>query len=230
MNRREVLTTLVATAAFGGSVSEIRAQQQAQRQLKPLPFPPGSLDGISERVITSHHENNYSGAFRRLAAIESEVAGLPADAPGFLRKGLKMEELTATNAVILHEEYFQTLGGDGQASGGLEDAIARDFGSVSDWETEFRAMSASLGGGSGWAILSFNFNDGRLHNYISFDHTDNVAFGRPVLVNDMFEHSYHMDFGARAGEYVDAFMRNVNWDECNRRFETAENVYSALRA
>ena len=141
-----------------------------------------------------------------------------------------MEELTATNAVILHEEYFQTLGGDGRASGGLEDAIARDFGGLSDWETEFRAISASLGGGSGWAILSFNFNDGRLHNYISFDHTDNVTFGRPVLVNHMFEHSYHMDYGARAGEYVDAFMRNVNWEECGRRFETAENTYSALRA
>jgi len=168
--------------------------------LKPLPFPPGGLDGISERVITSHHENNYSGAFRRLPAIESEVAGLPTDAPGFLRKGLKMEELTATNALILHEEYFQTLSGDGQASGELEDAITRDFGSLFDWETEFRAMWASLDDSSGWAILSFNFNDRRLHNHISFDHTDNVVFGRPVFANDMFEHSCHMDYGARAAE------------------------------
>ena len=227
MNRREVLTTLFATAAMSGAATEARAQEQAGRQLKPLPFAPTSLDGISEGVITSHHGNNYSGAFRRLAAVESELADLPSDAPGFLRKGLKMEELTATNAVILHEEYFETLGGDGQASGSLEDAIARDFGSFSAWETEFRAVSASLGGGSGWAILNFNFNDGRLHTYIAFDHTDNVGFGRPVLVNDMFEHSYHMDYGSAAAQYVDAFMRNVNWDACNARFEAAERAYAA---
>lgn len=78
--------------------------------------------------------------------------------------------------------------------------------------------------------MSFNFNDGRLHNYIAFDHTDNIPFGRPVLGNDMFEHSYHMDYGTRAGEYIDAFMRNVNWDECNRRFEAAESVAATLRA
>lgn len=229
MKRRELLTTLLATAAVGGSVSELKAQERAQREMKPLPFEANSLDGISERVITSHHQNNYGGAFRRVAAIGFEVAGLRSDAPGFLRKGLMMEELTATNAVILHEEYFATLGGDGRASGTLEDAIAKDFGSFDAWEQEFRATSGSLGGGSGWAILSFNFNDGRLHNYIAFDHTDNVAFGRPVLVNDMFEHSYHMDYGSRAAAYVDAFMRNVNWEECNRRFEGAETAYAALR-
>ena len=139
-----------------------------------------------------------------------------------------MEKLTATNAVSLHEEYFASLGGDGNASGALEQAIARDFGSFGDWEQEFRSISASLGGGSGWAILSFNFNDGRLQNYIAFDHTDNVAFGRPVLVNDMFEHSYQMDYGARASAYVDAFMRNVNWDHCNRRFEEAQTMYALL--
>ena len=229
MNRRETLTLLLATAAFGGSVTEIQAQARAERQIKPLPFAPDSLDGISERVITSHHQNNYGGAVRRLTAIESELAELPASAPSFIRKGLKMEELTATNAVILHEEYFQTLGGNGRADGTLQDAIANDFGSLAAWEREFRAISTSLGGGSGWAILSFNFNDGRLHNYIAFDHTDNVAFGRPVLVNDMFEHSYHMDYGSRAAEYVDAVMGNVNWKECNRRFEQAQTAARVLR-
>ena len=228
MNRRELLTTLLATAAVGGNIEEIKAQEAATRQMKPLPFAANSLDGISERVITSHHQNNYGGAFRRVAAIQSEIAGLRADAPGFLRKGLMMEELTATNAVILHEEYFATLGGDGAASGTLEQAIARDFGSFDAWDQEFRSTSASLGGGSGWAILSFNFNDGRLHNYIAFDHTDNVAFGRPVLVNDMFEHAYHMDYGSRAAAYVGAFMGNVNWDECNRRYEAAQTAYEAF--
>ena len=68
-----------------------------------------------------------------------------------------------------------------------------------------------------------------LHNYIALDHTDNVVFGRPILVNDMFEHAYHMDYRSNAAMDVDAFMQNVNWDECNRRLEEAQKIYASLR-
>lgn len=225
MNRRELLTGFAAAAAF-----KIQAQAPAgSRQMRPLPFDPTKLKGLSERLITSHHQNNYGGAFRRLGQIEAMVGGLAGDAPGFQLKGLKMEELIATNSVILHEEYFGNLGGDGKASGGLQQAISRQYGSFDKWEQEFRATSNALGGGSGWAVLSLNLRDGRLHNYIAFDHSDNVAFGRPILVNDMFEHSYHMDYGSAAARYVDAFMQNVNWDECNRRFEEATKVFAMLK-
>jgi Fe-Mn family superoxide dismutase len=140
-----------------------------------------------------------------------------------------MEGLIATNSVILHEEYFGNLGGDGKASGSIQQSLSQQFGGFDKWEQEFRATSSALGGGSGWAVLSFNFRDGRLHNYIAFDHTDNVAFGRPIVVNDMFEHAYHMDYGSNAAGYVDAFMQNVNWDECNRRLEEANRMYAPLR-
>jgi Fe-Mn family superoxide dismutase len=179
--------------------------------------------------LRSHHENNYAGALRRLGQIEGQIAGLPKDAPGFQIKGLKMEELIATNSVILHEEYFGSLGGDGKASGALQQTIARDFGGFDKWEQEYRAVSNALGGGSGWAILSLNFRDGQLRNYIAFDHTDNVGFGRPILVNDMFEHAYHMDYGSAAARYVDAFMLNVNWEEANRRYEEAVKMLGMLK-
>jgi Fe-Mn family superoxide dismutase len=227
MNRRELLTSMASAPVLG--VAAFGAQGQAQRQMKPLPFDPARLNGLSERLLRSHYDNNYGGAFRRLGQIETEIAGLGKDAPGFRLKGLKMEELIATNSVILHEEYFGNLGGNGKASGTLEKAIARDFGSFDRWEQEYRAVSNSLGGGSGWAILSLNFRDGRLRNYIAFDHTDNVAFGRPILVNDMFEHAYHMDYGSQAARYVDAFMQNVQWQECNRRYEEAIKVHSSLK-
>jgi Fe-Mn family superoxide dismutase len=230
MNRRELLTLTLAASAFGLPNAECQAQgQQGQRQPKPLSFDPTKLQGLSERLLRSHHENNYAGAVRRLGQIEAQLATLPKDAPGFQVKGLKMEELIATNSVILHEEYFGNLGGDGKASGNLQQALARQFTSFDRWEQEFRAVSNSLGGGSGWTTLSLNFNDGQLHNYIAFDHTDNVAFGRPILVNDMFEHAYHIDFGSAAARYVDAFMQNVNWAECNRRYEEALRVYSTLK-
>ncbi|MBI4471701.1 MAG: superoxide dismutase [Acidobacteria bacterium] len=223
MNRRELFAGFAA-AAF------VRVQAPAgPRQMKPLPFDATKLKGLSERLITSHHQNNYGGAFRRLEQIQAMLSSLPAIAPGFQVKGLKMEELIATNSVILHEEYFGNLGGDGKASGGLQQAIARQFSSFDRWEQEFRAVSNALGGGSGWAILSLNLRDGRLHNYIAFDHTDNAAWGRPIFVNDMFEHSYHMDYGSAAARYVDAFMQNVNWDECNRRYEEATKIFSMLK-
>ena len=232
MNRRELLTGLAATAAVGPLTSALRAQAPAAAggwQIKPLPFDPKKLKGLSEKLIVSHHDNNYAGAARRVGQIQQMLAGLPNNAPGFQIKGLKMEELIATNSAILHEEYFGNLGGDGKASGSVQQAIATDFGGFDKWEQGFRATSNALGGGSGWAILSFNFRDGKLHTYIAFDHTDNVAFGRPILVNDMFEHAYHMDYGSNAGMYIDAFMQNVNWDECNRRLEEANKMYASLR-
>ncbi|HLQ77093.1 MAG TPA: Fe-Mn family superoxide dismutase [Terriglobia bacterium] len=184
---------------------------------------------MSEKLLRSHFDNNYSGAVRRLGQIESQLSALPKDAPGFQLKGLKMEELIATNSVVLHEEYFGNLGGNGKAAGAIQQAIARDFGSFDKWDADFRALSNALGGGSGWAILNFNFSDGKLHNYIAFDHTDNVAYGRPVLINDMFEHAYAIDFGSAAAKYVDAVMLNVKWEECNRRYEEAVKVYNGLK-
>jgi Fe-Mn family superoxide dismutase len=228
MTRRELLTGLAVASSLSALNMELAAQS-VQRQLKPLPFDPGRLNGLSERLLRSHHENNYAGALRRLGQIEAQIAALPPDAPGFQIKGLKMEELIATNSVILHEDYFGNLGGNGKASGALQQAIVRDFGGFDKWEREFRAISNALGGGSGWAILSMNFRDGQLRNYIAFDHTDNIAFGRHILVNDMFEHAYHMDFGSAAARYVDAFMLNVHWEECERRYEEALKVSALIR-
>ena len=232
MNRRRLLTTAFAGAAASMLRPELEAQTPAAGgwPIKPLPFDPKKLKGLSEKLIVSHHDNNYAGAARRIGQIQQMLAGLPNNAPGFQIKGLKMEELIATNSAILHEEYFGNLGGDGKASGTVQQAISSDFGGFDKWEQSFRATSNALGGGSGWAILNFNLRDGKLHNYIAFDHTDNVAFGRPILVNDMFEHAYHMDYGANAAMYIDAFMQNINWDECNRRLEEAKKIYASLRA
>jgi len=230
MNRRTLLTTAFA----GATATLVRAEMQAQAPasggwpIKPLPFDPKKLKGLSEKLIVSHHDNNYAGAARRIGQIQQMLAGLPNNAPGFQIKGLKMEELIATNSAILHEEYFGNLGGDGKASGTVQQAIAADFSGFDKWEQSFRATSTALGGGSGWAILNFNLRDGKLHNYIAFDHTDNVAFGRPILVNDMFEHVYHMDLGSNGAMSIDVFTQNVNWGACNRRLQEAKKMYASL--
>jgi len=230
MNRREVIASLAAASALRGiAAAQTPSPAAGQRQMRPLPFDPAKLRGLSEKLLRSHYDNNYAGAFRRLGQIEAMLSNLPKDAPGFQLKGLKMEELIAPHSVILHEQYFGNLGGTGKASGTLQQAIAKQYGSFDKWDQEFRATSNALGGGSGWAILSLNLRDGELRNYITFDHTDNVAFGRPILVNDMFEHAYHIDYGAAAARYVDAFMDNVNWDEGNRRYEEARKIFGMLK-
>jgi superoxide dismutase, Fe-Mn family len=181
-------------------------------QAKPMLFDPKSISGISERILVSHYENNYIGAVKRLNAIGVQLAELDfAKAPNFVINDLKREELIASNSMILHEVYFDGLGGAGRPSGALATAIARDFGSVERWRTEFAAMGKAEGGGSGWVILSYSPRDRRLVNQWAADHTTTLAGGRPVLVLDMYEHAYHMDFGAAAARYVDVYMEAIRW-------------------
>ena len=134
-------------------------------ELKQLASDPTAIKGMSERLIVSHYENNYGGAVQRLNAIAKELAELDfTSAPIFVINGLKREELIAMNSMILHEVYFDGLGGGGRPSGGLADAITRDFGSLDRWRTEFSAVGKAEGGGSGWVILSYSPRDKRLVN------------------------------------------------------------------
>src|SRR5450432_3899035 len=174
----------------------------------PLEFPSAELKGLSERLLASHHANNYSGAVKRLNAIRAQLQTLDfKSAPGFQLNGLKREELIATNSMLLHELYFGSLGGDGQSMvPAMKLALDANFGSVDRWRAEFVAMGKALGGGSGWVLLTFQPRDGILVNQWAADHTNALAGGIPILALDMYEHSYHIDFGAAPGPYVDAFM------------------------
>lgn len=188
-------------------------------ELKPLSCDPAKLDGLSEKLIVSHYENNYAGAVKRLSAIAEQLAALDfSAAPVFVINGLKREELIAMNSMILHELYFDCLGREGEPEGVLAAALARDFGSVERWRTEFAAMGKALGGGSGWVLLTWSRRDGRLINQWASDHSQTLAGATPILALDMYEHSYHMDYGAKAGAYVDAFMRNIHWGNVASRF------------
>jgi superoxide dismutase, Fe-Mn family len=224
MERRDFIrsTGLLAGAAATTALTEgpTLAQTPANLEykpmtyeIKPLPFDPKAINGLSERILMSHYENNYIGAVKRLNAIGAQLAALDyAKAPVFMINGLKREELIATNSMILHEVYFDGLGGGGTPRGPLADAITRDFGSINRWRTEFAAMGKAEGGGSGWVILAYSPRDKRLVNQWAADHTTTLAGGRPVLVLDMYEHAYHMDFGAKAASYVDAYMEAIRWD------------------
>ncbi len=218
MDRRQLIeaSALAALAAATASFPAMAASATGTPMIyepKPLPFDASRVKGLSAKLIESHHDNNYAGAVKRLNAITAQLATLDwASAPNFVINGLKREELIAANSMILHEHYFGALGGDGgDAKDGLGAALKRDFGSLDRWRAEFAAIGKAEGGGSGWTILSYSPRDKRLTNNWAGDHTATAAGGRPVLVLDMYEHAYHMDYGAKAAAYVDAFMQGIDW-------------------
>jgi Fe-Mn family superoxide dismutase len=190
------------------------------REPKPLPFDAAQLDGLSERLIRSHWENNYIGSLRALNMIAERLAAAMKDAelPPLAYGGLKREEVHRVGSVVLHEGYFGNLGGDGKPAGDVRRAIRQAYGSFEAWQAEFRRTAMSLAGGSGWCVLTYNASTNELRNQWAWDHMHGAIGGLPLLALDMYEHSYHMDYGTAAARYVDAFMRNVNWEEVDRRF------------
>lgn len=224
-NRRDFIAIAAGAAVLAGA-SDALAQQQAsapkpEYEIKKLPFDPAKVKGLSEKLLQSHWANNYSGAVKRLNAIGTQLAGLDfASAPVFVVNGLKREELIAANSMIIHELYFDCLGGEGDPKGALAEQINKDFGSVARWKTEFGAVGKALGGGSGWVLLTWSPRDKRLINTWAADHTMTLANGRPILALDMYEHAYAMDYGAAAAKYVDSFMQGIRWDTVAGRFES----------
>jgi len=188
--------------------------------MKPLACDPQAIKGMSEKLIVSHYENNYGGAVKRLNAIAEQLAALDfTGASVFTVNGLKREELIATNSMILHELFFASLGAESAPDATLRAALARDFGSPERWRAEFVAMGKALGGGSGWVLLTWSRRDAKLVNQWAADHTHTLAGGEPILALDMYEHAYHIDYGAKAAAYVDAFMQAIDWPSVRRRLD-----------
>ena len=220
-DRRQVLAAagLLAAAVPAAAAAQAPAVPSPGFAPKPLPFDPKSVPGLSEKLLVSHHDNNYAGAVRRLGAIKGQFAALdPATAPVFTINGLKREELIAWNSMILHEVYFAGLGAKAGPSPALGRAIERDFGSHARWAAEFAAMGKALGGGSGWVLLTWSPHDGRLVNTWASDHTQTLAGGTPLVALDMYEHAYQMDYGAKAAAYVDAVMAALSFGHANEAF------------
>ena len=200
--------------------TDVRNPMTGGREPRALPFNPAKLDGLSEKLVRSHWENNYIGSVRALNMISERLAAAMKDADflPLVYGGLKREELHRVGSVILHEKYFGNLGGDGKPAGDVLQAIRHCYGSFEGWEAEFRRTAMSLAGGSGWCVLTYNSHTNELRNQWAWDHMHGAISGVPLLALDMYEHSYHMDYGTAAAKYVDAFMRNVNWQEVDRRF------------
>jgi Fe-Mn family superoxide dismutase len=234
ITRRQAIGSTAATAAglaITGSGSPASAESAvpvvgafaARHTPKPLRFDPSKLTGLSERLITSHWENNYQGSVRGLNTIETRLAAAMSDPefPPVAYSGLKREELHRTGSVVLHELYFGALGGNGNPGGSIYEALDGWFGSFNAWAAEFRRTAMSLAGGSGWCVLTWNAHTRSLHNYWAWDHMHGAVTDTPLIALDMYEHAYHMDYGTQAARYVDAFMANLDWEVIDARYRAA---------
>jgi Fe-Mn family superoxide dismutase len=190
--------------------------------IHPIPVRPWTLNGLSERLTVSHYENNYGAAVRTLNAVRRELAALDRAAPSDRIRSLKREELLAMGSVALHELYFGNLGGEGnKIPQPIGTTLEEHFGSVTAWRREFVGAAQSLADGSGWVLLTYSRRYGRLWNQVAGDHSQAAVDAAPVLALDMYEHAYHLDFGANATAYIDAFMRNVDWAAVAERLAAA---------
>ncbi|HEY1927847.1 MAG TPA: Fe-Mn family superoxide dismutase [Caulobacteraceae bacterium] len=223
LDRRSLLAMAAAAPAVLGTGAAVAQASGVATTFvpKPLPFDPKSVPGLSEKLLTSHHDNNYVGAVKRLAAIEGQLASIdPSTAPVFLMNGLKREELIAWNSMIIHELYFSGFGAPNAPSEKLAHGLEESFGSQARWAAEFASMGKALGGGSGWVLLTWSPRDRRLVNTWAADHTMTLAGGAPLLALDMYEHAYAIDYGAKAAAYVDTFMKIIDWRHASATFAT----------
>src|SRR5262245_34116637 len=210
---------------IAGARADRRHERQAQarrsmrmeevsmhHQILPMPRKPYALNWLSERLVVSHYEKDYGGAVRALNGLRDRLAAMdPSSVTPAELRALKREELSATGSVMLHELFFINLGGDGKVPAVVTAALERNFGGFHRWRSEFVAAARSLAGGSGWVVLSYSPYDDRLYNHIATDHSHALVGAVPILVLDMYEHAYHLEFGANAAAYVDAFMRIIEW-------------------
>ena len=183
-------------------------------EVKPLKFK--SLNGISEKQINEHHDVLYVGYVKKINEIREKLKSVNKDEANATFsdfRALKVEETFALNGVRLHEGYFDNLGGDGNPIGKILKMIQDDFGSFEEWEKDFKACCTSA---RGWVILLFDLNDKRLHNIICDSHNMYGIWNCiPLLIMDMYEHAYFIDFATAKKKYIEAFMQNIDWTFVN---------------
>lgn len=199
------------------------------RTPKPLKYK--SLEGLSEKQLSEHHDVLYAGYVKKLAEIEQKLETVDrttANATFSDLRALKKEELFAAGGIYLHEGYFDNLGGKGgDPAGAIKKLIEEDFGSVQKWLEDFKACGLTS---RGWVVLAFNWNDGRLHNYVTDIHSEGVWNCSTLLIMDMYEHAYFLDYATQKKAYIETFLKNVDWNDVNAKLDNVGVVKFRAKA
>lgn len=234
LSRREVLQTAsllgVGAAAWAaaetGSAAEVPLAKESglvTRQPKPLKYEeiPGLL---TKAQVTPHYQAHYGGALKRFVALDEQLdtlvhgdSPLGGDAYAFMQK----DKLNRMNSVLLHELYFDNLAPQPpQPTEDIQTALKRRFRSLDRWAEDFRACAMAA---NGWAILARDIVNGQLYNVASDLHEVGVLWlGQPLIVCDVYEHAFYVDYQNKKQAYVDKFVSFLDWDEINRRWNVLQ--------
>jgi superoxide dismutase, Fe-Mn family len=166
------------------------------------------------------HLKLYEGYCKKIDEIRKKISSSSEEGNSTYSeiRGLKIEEGFCINAVKLHELYFENIG-NGKAEE-VKKIIENDFGSFSKWEKDFinSALSAR-----GWVVLAYDWIDRKLHNYVcDMHHQGGIWQVIPILVLDMYEHAYFIDFGTEKKKYIELFLKNINWEIVEERLKWKE--------
>lgn len=184
------------------------------------------LKGISDKTNEIHHGKLYTGYVNKRNEVEEKLGKLTdeewaaANQVYSQLRGLKAEETFAANGMILHEIFYDLLGGDGNPEGtAIKTAVEKEWGS---WERFVKVFSACGMVGRGWAILTHDPSDNRLHIYTADAQNQGGVWGAtPLVTLDVYEHAYWLDFGSDRPGYIEAFFENVDWRKVDERYKKA---------
>jgi Fe-Mn family superoxide dismutase len=196
----------VATLAFN-------TQEIAPRELKPELL---ELNGISRASVETHYKL-YQGYVAKRNEILGKLADVDLAAANQVYsevRALKVELSFAVGGIKNHEIYFEHLGGvGGDPDGAVAKLVKRDFGSAADWAADLKATGMA---GRGWAWTAYDWDEGRLFNYIGdTQNTYPIWNATPLVALDVYERAYFLDYGTDRASYIDAFFQNLDWGVVN---------------
>ncbi len=199
---------------------------QAKDKLKP-----SGLDGISDKQIEYHFETHYKGYVNKLNEIWEKLPNADrskANQNYSEFRELKLEETFNYDGSLLHEIYFSNLSKDHvPVPESFKKQVEKDFGSYEKWVEDFKATGIAF---RGWSLCVFDLNTGRLRNIGADVHNTNGIWNAiVVLALDVYEHAYYTDYGPKRAPYLDAFLKNVKWQDVEQRLEKAKKMYEIFK-
>ncbi|MDP4038538.1 MAG: Fe-Mn family superoxide dismutase [bacterium] len=187
--------------------------------IKPLKYK--ELDGLSAKQLAEHHDVLYAGYVKKYSEIEKKLKNVDlTQANGTYSdlRELNVEKTFALNGVKLHEAYFSGMvNKDSNPAGKIAELIKRDFSSIEDWQNQFKALGLAA---RGWIVLAYDLDDKKLSNYVCDAHNQGGVWNCVALIIlDVYEHAYFLDYATGRKDYIEAYMQNINWNEINSRIE-----------
>lgn len=206
------------TSSYGLSYNRLMSKLQ---KLEPKPLKYTELEGISQKQLQEHHDVLYVGyvnKYNEIVELLEKADNKLANATYSELRELQLEKGFALNGVKLHEWYFENMTDQRQdCAGAIKELIEDKWGSIDTWADQFAAMGLAS---RGWVVLAWDYEAGTVDNYICDVHNQGGIWSTvPLLVLDVYEHAYFLDYATARKGYIEAFMQLIDWNIVNKRIE-----------